>query len=492
MRRTLWLLLLVLPFLAVRPGVAGDDAPRLADVLALEKVVEDAIAEAEPSIACVLVSRVEQAAAPDFVPPGRIQPDRKDDMENARTYVPESFGSGVVIDKSGLVLTTYHVVRDATRVFVRLPGGKGSYADIHAADPRSDLAVLRLQKSIANLKALPRGDATKVRKGQFVISIANPFAAGFRDGSPSASWGIISNLRRRPPGPANEEERAKSLHHYGTLLQLDARLNLGCSGGAVIDLKGRLIGLTTSQAAITGGETPGGFALPMDDRLWAIVEKLKAGEEVEYGFLGVRFESAADFARGLTPDEPGIGVLGVIANSPADQPDASGRKSLEVGDRIIKVEGSPIGDVDDLFLAISSRLAGNRLKLVVVRSGEARQVTVRLVKAYQPEPAIASKRPPARGGLRVDYTSTVFLKYNNVLTRAGLPSGVAIREVVPGSPAQASDKLRVDDCIREVNGRPVTTPAEFEEAMAAAGRRVTLKVASHDGQTVDDVTLDLK
>jgi PDZ domain-containing secreted protein len=64
--------------------------------------------------------------------------------------------------------------------------------------------------------------------------------------------------------------------------------------------------------------------------------------------------------------------------------------------------------------------------------------------------------------------------------------------VVPGSPAQASDKLRVDDCIREVNGRPVTTPAEFEEAMAAAGRRVTLKVASHDGQTVDDVTLDLK
>src|SRR5207253_5161210 len=102
--------------------------------------------------------------------------------------VPESYGSGVVISDKGLVLTNYHVVRDATKVYVRLPGGKGSYADIHAADPRSDLAVLKLLDPQVRPAALKLGDGSRLRKGQFILSLANPFAAGFRDGSPSASW----------------------------------------------------------------------------------------------------------------------------------------------------------------------------------------------------------------------------------------------------------------------------------------------------------------
>src|SRR5207248_9225764 len=138
------------------------------------------------------------------------------------------------------------------KVFVRLPDRQGSYADIHAADPRSDLAVLRLLNPKLALRPLKLGEGEKAKRGQFVLSLANPFAAGFRDGKPSASWGIVSNLRRRAPGPAREEERAKTLHHYGTLIQTDARLNLGCSGGALIDLQGRLIGLTSATAAIAG------------------------------------------------------------------------------------------------------------------------------------------------------------------------------------------------------------------------------------------------
>src|SRR5437868_10417166 len=109
--------------------------------------------------------------------------------------MPRSIGSGVVIDTDGLVLTNYHVVQEATKIFVRLPGGKGSYADIHAADPRSDLAVLRLQSPVGRLRAIKLGDGGKAKRGQLVLSLANPFAAGFRDGSPSASWGIVSNIR---------------------------------------------------------------------------------------------------------------------------------------------------------------------------------------------------------------------------------------------------------------------------------------------------------
>src|SRR4029077_3487873 len=119
---------------------------------------------------------------------------RKDDKDKIRELVgldlshpdhqPEAYGSGVVLDDSGLILTNEHVIRDATKIYVRLPGNKGSYADIHASDPRSDLAVLRLTEPVGKLKTIKMGDGGKVRKGQLVLSLANPFAAGFKDGSP--------------------------------------------------------------------------------------------------------------------------------------------------------------------------------------------------------------------------------------------------------------------------------------------------------------------
>ena len=154
--------------------------------------------------------------------------------------VPDAYGSGVVIDDRGLVLTNYHVIgdfeRDAARVRhegLRPPAraGRGSYADILAADPRADLAVLQMIHPPADLKAIPIGDGGKVRQGDWVMSLANPFAAGFQDGSPSTSWGMIENVRRRAPGPPSEVERVKPLAQYSTLLQTNARTNLGCSGG---------------------------------------------------------------------------------------------------------------------------------------------------------------------------------------------------------------------------------------------------------------------
>src|SRR5262249_42894439 len=157
---------------------------------------------------------------------------------------------------------------------------------------RSDLAVLKLQERLPDLKPIKLGDGGAARKGQFILSLANPFAAGFRDGSPSASWGILSNVRRRMPGGLTEVERNRlQLQQFGNLFQLDARLNLGCSGGAVLNLDGELIGLSTAQAALSGVETPGGFALPLDAGVRRILEVLKRGEEVEYGFLGVEFDT---------------------------------------------------------------------------------------------------------------------------------------------------------------------------------------------------------
>src|SRR5207249_9340904 len=133
--------------------------------------------------------------------------------------VPESYASGVVVSAEGLVLTNFHVVRDATKIYVRLPGGKGSYANIHAGDSRSDLAVLRLLDS--SLTPLPflRPGTSQVQKGQLILSLANPFAPGFRDARPRAGWGIVSNLRQTSPKrPARVELSNLFLYNFATLI----------------------------------------------------------------------------------------------------------------------------------------------------------------------------------------------------------------------------------------------------------------------------------
>ncbi|HEY7315607.1 MAG TPA: trypsin-like peptidase domain-containing protein, partial [Gemmataceae bacterium] len=405
--------------LLVAGSARSEERNRFADVLALQEAVHQSIERAEPSIACVLVSRSKKYKAhaplrPDE--PGRLG--RFDLSTVARSdpdysalarlnlsdpnIVPESYGSGIVIDaRLGLILTLAHVVRHATKIYVRLPGGRGSWADVHAADARSDLAVLRLIDRVPNLKALKLGDGDKLRKGDFLLSLSNPFAAGFSDGSPSASWGIVSNLRRRSTGMLSEVEPERRtsrlpLHCFGTLIQTDTRLNLGCSGGALLNLQGELVGLTSSLAGIAGGETPGGFAVPLNAPMRRIIEVLRQGEEVEYGFLGVT----------LMPDntsEGHVAIDGVLPGGPALLGGLKGGRS----ELILSVNGTPVHNNDELFLAIGLNLAGSEVRVEAAdRAQGAKWIrTVKLAKfPVTIEPVIASKRPKPRAGLRVDWS----------------------------------------------------------------------------------------
>lgn len=497
-------------------GKTGAEGPvSLRDALALEAAIRAAIERAEPSIACILVSRSEEyrqllgdAPPPDrpgelggfdprLLPPplnprnprgsDRSERDLRLDLANPN-HVPEAFGSGVVVDARGLVLTNYHVVRGATKVFVRLPGHAGSWANIHAADPRSDLAVLRLlNPGSSPLRPIPMGDGSQARKGQFVISLANPFAAGFKDGSPSASWGILSNIRRRAPGTYRDRLRDKTLHHFGTLLQTDARLNLGCSGGALLNLQGEMIGLTTALAGISGSETAGGFAVPMNTAMRRIIDKLKEGKEVEYGYLGV--------VPALGREDPAEGVViqQVLPNSPADE------ARLQAGQVIVGVNGNPVREDDDLFLHVGTYLAGMRVVLDVRQDQEVRQVPVTLHKFYVPGPIIASDRPPSVRGLRVDYVSVLQQMLADQTPRFGAwitnHPGVFVTAIEADSPASRCP-LQLRDVITHVADRPVRTPQEFYQAVRDIERRLgpnaplELTVVSSNWQKgADKVTL---
>jgi S1-C subfamily serine protease len=468
----------------------ADDHNALANALALEETVQKAIQKAEPSIACVIVSRSDVYRAFEQQPPsdnpgqlgpfdpGRVrimrgvhpltyadeQTIKKYDLANPDN-VPEAYGSGVVLDGEGLlILTNYHVVRDAAKIYVRLPGGKGSYADIHAADPRSDLAVLRLlREKLRPLPELKFGDGGSARKGQFVLSLANPFAAGFRDGSPSASWGILSNIQRRAAG-SPEEDRQSALHIHPILFQTDARLNLGCSGGALLNLRGELIGLTTSRAAINGSETAGGFAIPLDANVQRIIGRLREGREVEYGFLGVRPDLQV-------PNSEGVRIREVTHGSPAQ------KAGLIPGDAIVSINGIRVHDFEDLVLTVGTLMAGTKVELEVPNHSP-RLVSVTLAKYYIPEKVIASQRPPAVRGMRVDYTSVLMQRLSSVRQRGHIPihPGVFVRELQPGSPAAA--RLRLDDIITHVRVQnveiPINTPDEFYREASKIGSRQPL------------------
>jgi S1-C subfamily serine protease len=447
-------LFLILTFLILAIPVKGAEA----DATVLEKSIQEAIKKAEPSIACILVSRGRAERGGEAVKP-------KLDMSHP-DYVPEAYGSGVVIDREGLILTNAHVVRGATRIFVRLPGSIEGYAEIHALDARSDLAVLRLNGKTPPLQPLVRGDGDAVKKGQFVVALSNPFAAGFPDGSPSASVGIISNLRRRAVRiPSEKDRRQLALHQFATLIQTDARINAGCSGGALINLKGELIGLTTAHAALTGLETPGGFALPMDSRVKRIIEVLARGEEVEYGFLGVSFSE--------TPAE-GVRLAEVIEQSPGK------RAGLRRYDYLVSIGGVPVRCIDDVFLNVGMMLAGNTVEIErsATLGGRTDKVTVTLGKFYHEQLSVATKRPRAMAGLRVDYSSLVVQRVPSPYLV--VPEGVLIREVETGSPADKA-RLQPDKVISHVNGRKVLTPAEFYEVMGQARGDIVLMLSKFDG-----------
>ncbi|MBW8884406.1 MAG: serine protease, partial [Planctomycetia bacterium] len=346
--------------LIVAGALKAQEPSPLATAAAMERLMTEAIERAEKSV--VAISRVRKEETPGEQPiiglPLLGSLTERASPTDPR-FIPTEFGTGVVIDAGGLVVTNYHVLGNARQAdFFVWQNRKPFRATVKAADPWLDLAVLKVD-GLA-VRPIPFGDTRSLKKGQFVIALGNPYAIA-RDGQPSASWGIISNLERQAAPPRTATRAAdgrETLHHYGTLIQTDARLELGTSGGALVNLKGEMIGLTTSLAALYGYERPGGFAIPVDDDFKRALEMLKTGRVPDYGLLGV--EPAA-----LTVELRQRGRTGARVRSIADATPAK-QAGLREGDVITQVEGAPVGDDLELIRRLSGHLAGTPITLAVL------------------------------------------------------------------------------------------------------------------------------
>lgn len=483
---------------------AGRDAAR-----ALEQDFVDTIAKTEPSVVSiarikdgerVLSSRRLDPFGPNLRRRRRLQ---ENPSPQSPDFIPNDFAAGVVIrppagEHERLILTTYHAVRGGPVVggkddsdfdlYVRLANRRAYHARIYAADPHSDLALLTvdyaaLHMQPSEIRPISLGDATGIRKGRLVLVLGNPYAIG-RDGSPSVSRGMISNIARRPApagSPFDEETREKeTIHHFGTLLQVDARLNLGTSGGALVNLDGELIGVTTALAALEGYEKSVGYAIPVDKAGRRIIESLCRGYEVEYGFLGVKPDNVS---LGNSPsllqrfDQPSAVVVSVVPNSPAD------RAGLASRDVILEVNGETIYDRYDLMreIGLLGPEATARLRVWRQRPERELQISVELGKwpAYDAEGIVApNRRHPAWRGLVVDHPTS---RRKFVQPSSHYPDAVAVRQVLPESPA-ARAGLQSGDFVARIDGTSVRVPDEFHEAAQGLNGDVTLQLL--DGRTV--------
>ena len=267
-----------------------------------------------------------------------------------------SLGSGFIIDPSGLVVTNNHVIADADEVTVILNDGTTLKAEIVGSDTKTDLALLKV-KPDKPLKAVKFGDSDKLRLGEWVIAIGNPFSLG---GTVTA--GIVS-------------ARNRDIHSgpYDNYIQTDAAINRGNSGGPLFNLNGDVIGVNTAIISPSGGSIGIGFAVP-SKTVVAVIDQLREFKEVRRGWLGVRIQQVTDEIADSLNVKPARGALiaGIDDKGPAKP------AGIEPGDVVVKFDGKDIKEMRDLPRIVAETPVGKDVEVTIIRKGKEETKTVKL------------------------------------------------------------------------------------------------------------------
>ncbi|WP_026971528.1 Do family serine endopeptidase [Aliagarivorans marinus] len=408
------------PSFAVLPAAVGDTPiPSLAPILD----------EATPAVVNIAVAGtiVSDQQVPDL-----FRYFFGDDVPQGPQQRPfQGLGSGVIIDaKKGHVITNYHVIHEADEIQVTLKDGRSYDAKVLGHDRQTDVALLQIEAD--DLTELPLADSDKLRVGDFAIAIGSPFGL-----EQTVTSGIISALGRSGLNMEN-------LENY---IQTDAAINRGNSGGALINLRGELIGMNTMIIAPTGGNVGIGFAIPAN-MLRNLTEQITQFGEVRRGVLGVAGgELDSDLAKALgTDSQHGAFVDRVMPNS------AAAEAGLEAGDIIVSVNGKDVKSFGELRAKIGTIGAGKKVELGVIRDGKRRSFDV-VLKPAEETNIQAKVMHPALEGASLSST-----------TKEAKAQGVLIDSVARNSPAFRNG-FEEGDIIVSINKTPITSITDLRKLL---------------------------
>jgi serine protease Do len=348
-------------------------------------------------------------------------------------------GSGVIVTKDGYILTNNHVVDSADEVKVTLQDGREFTAKVVGRDPKSDVAVIKIDAN--GLPVVPMADSDKVEVGDIVLAIGNPFGVG-----QTVTTGIVSATGRGNLG----------IEDYEDFIQTDAAINPGNSGGALVDAEGQLIGISTAIFSRSGGNMGIGFAIPSDLARNVMDSLIKYGH-VTRGYLGVMIQDvtpalAKEFK---LKDSTGALVGEVMPKGPAD------KAGLKDGDVVLDYNGKKVTDSRHLKLAVGETKPGTTVPLKILRDGASKtlEVTVQQLPGSEQLAQDNNAGSKDNGTLNGITVSDLDQQTRQELKVPETVKGVVITEVQPDSPA-AEAGLKQGDVIQEINRHPVKTADE--------------------------------
>lgn len=369
-----------------------------------------------------------------------------------REQVQKTLGSGVVVDPDGYIVTNNHVVEHSTKLQVTLPDGSKMPAKIIGTDPKTDLALIKVDSK--HLKAIQFAQYDQVQVGEWVLAIGSPFGEALQQ---TVTAGIISAKGRSNVGIADYED----------FLQTDAAINPGNSGGALVDLDGNLVGINTAIMSSNGSNAGVGFAIPVHI-VQDVMEQLRSNGRVVRGFLGVTIQSLTpDLQKSLgSKDNKGAIVSDVQKGSPAD------KAGLKPYDLITSVNGQPVQDSVALRNRIAAIQPGTKTELGIVRDGKAMNVTIKVGEMENESPVRGPERERQHKlGMELQNLTPSLAQQ----LRTDQEQGVVVARVLPGSAADNAG-LQRGDVIFELNRKPVTSVRNFQEMLSGSGNTVLLAV----------------
>ncbi|MGA9007541.1 MAG: DegQ family serine endoprotease [Xanthobacteraceae bacterium] len=368
--------------------------------------------------------------------------------------VQRSLGSGVIVDPSGLIVTNYHVIADASEVKIALADKREFAAEIVLKDQRSDLAVLRIKGADERFPTLQFANSDDLQVGDVVLAIGDPFGVG-----QTVTHGIVSAVARTQVG----------ISDYQFFIQTDAAINPGNSGGALVDMNGRLVGINSAIYSRSGGSQGIGFAIPANGVRVVVASAQGGSSAVKRAWLGAKLQEVTpEIADSLGLKRPsGALIASLVPGSPA------AKAGLKTGDLIVSIDGIDVEDPNGFDYRFATKPLGGAAQVGVMRQGKSFVVPVSLEPLPDtPHDEIEIKNRSPFAGVTVSNLSPALA---DDLQLDPQTEGVAITSVADGSTAQGIG-FRKGDIVVSVNGQKIAKSGDLQKATDSGGHawRVTI------------------